>query len=214
MTRLVLASASPGRRQVLRGAGIDPAVLVSGVDEDAVIAAIGESAPESVTTALAVAKADAVVEHLDPAVAADCVVIGCDSMLLLGGRLCGKPGTAQQAAAQWEQMAGQQGNLLTGHSILRLSEGAVVHRDSRCRSTVVQFGTPSPADLAAYIGSGEPLAVAGAFTLDGLGGWFIERIDGDPSNVIGISLPLLTSMLIAAGVSVAELWASNPLPHN
>lgn len=209
MTRVVLGSASSGRLSVLRKAGVDPAVLVSEVDEDAIVSALGDAPPSEVVCALATAKAQRVAELLDDELAADCVVIGCDSMLEFDGRLSGKPGSADAARRQWDSMAGRQGILHTGHCILRVSAGAVVGQACELGSTTVHFGSPSNADLDAYVASGEPLWVAGAFTLDGLGGWFIDRIEGDPSNVIGISLPLLRTMLTRLGLDVARLWASN-----
>jgi septum formation protein len=210
MTRLVLGSASPGRLKVLRQAGIDPLVVVSGVDEDAVIAALRPDASSGdVVAALAQAKADRVAGILDSAVAADCVVIGCDSMLHSDGRLVGKPASADAARSQWRSMGGRSGQLYTGHCLLRLVDGKTTHRVSESCTTTVHFTVPTVADLEAYIGSGEPLAVAGGFTLDGLGGWFVDRIEGDPSNVIGLSLPLTRSLLHRVGLSVAGLWAAN-----
>jgi septum formation protein len=210
MTRLVLGSASPGRLKVLRQAGIDPLVVVSGVDEDAVIAALRPDASSGdVVAALAQAKADRVAGILDSAVAADCVVIGCDSMLHTDGRLVGKPVSADAARSQWRSMGGRSGQLYTGHCLLRLVDGKATHRVSESCTTTVHFTVPTVADLEAYIGSGEPLAVAGGFTLNGLGGWFVDRIEGDPSNVIGLSLPLTRSLLHRVGLSVSELWAAN-----
>jgi septum formation protein len=213
MTRLVLASASSGRRKVLRQAGIDPLVIVSGLDEDAVVAGLDPQAtPGDVTTALAAAKADAVAHLLEPAVAADCVVIGCDSMLYRDGELLGKPATAEAARAGWQQMAGRSGQLYTGHCVIRLRDNTITHRVADATRTTVYFGVPSTADLDAYIERGEPLAVAGGFTLDGLGGWFIDGVDGDPSAVIGIGLPLTRQLLAHAGLSISDLWQANPLP--
>ncbi len=212
MTRLVLASASPGRRKVLRQAGIDPLVVVSGVDEDAVIARLDPDAtPEDVTIALAAAKAEAVAHVLDPAVAADCVVIGCDSMLYRDGALLGKPASADAAHRGWQQMGGKSGQLYTGHCVIRLRDNMIPCRAADATVTTVNFGVPSPADLDAYVASGEPTSVAGGFTLDGLGGWFIESVDGDPSSVIGIGLPLTRRLLQHAGLSISELWAANPV---
>ncbi|MEE2853635.1 MAG: nucleoside triphosphate pyrophosphatase [Actinomycetota bacterium] len=211
MTRLVLASASAGRLKVLRQAGVDPVVVVSGVDEDAVAAALGPDAPpRDVVCALARAKAERVAGELDARVAADCVVIGCDSMLSIDGRLCGKPGSAEAAATQWRVMSGRSGELHTGHCLLRLRDGAITHREVESRCTTVHFAAPTDADLRAYVAHGEPWHVAGGFTLDGLGGWFVDGIDGDPSNVIGVSLPLLRSLLGRAGLSVAALWTAPP----
>ncbi|MDT5342646.1 MAG: nucleoside triphosphate pyrophosphatase [Mycobacterium sp.] len=210
MTRLVLGSASAGRLRVLLQAGIEPLVAVSGVDEDAVVAALGsDTSPADVVRSLAEAKADQVVTALDPAVAADCVVIGCDSMLYIDGRLIGKPASADAARSQWRSMGGRSGQLYTGHCVLRLLDRETTHRVAESSLTTVYFAAPTDADLEAYLDSGEPLAVAGSFTLDGLGGWFVDRIDGDPSNVIGLSLPLTRVLLRRVGLSVAELWAAN-----
>jgi septum formation protein len=212
MTRLVLASASPGRRKVLRQAGIDPLVIVSGVDEDAVVAGLDPDATAGhVTTALAAAKADAVAHILDPGVAADCVVIGCDSMLYRDGELVGKPASADAAREGWRQMAGRSGQLYTGHCVIRLHDNMITYRAADATCTTVNFGVPSSTDLDAYIAHGEPLAVAGGFTLDGLGGWFIDSVDGDPSAVVGIGLPLTRRLLQDAGLSLVDLWEANPL---
>lgn len=210
MTRLVLGSASSGRLKVLRQAGVDPLVVVSGVDEDAITASLGSGAsPAEVVCALAAAKADRVAGDVDAAVAADCVVLGCDSLLCVDGRLCGKPGSAEAAVSQWRLMGGRSGALHTGHCLLRLSDGTITHREIESACTTVCFAEPTDADLRAYVAAGEPLGVAGGFTLDGLGGWFVDGIDGDPSNVIGVSLPLLRSLLARVGLSVAALWAAN-----
>jgi septum formation protein len=212
MTRMVLGSASPGRLKVLRQAGIDPLVMVSGVDEDVVTAGLGpDASPDEVVCALAAAKAEQVAGKLDCAVAADCVVIGCDSMLYIDGRLCGKPHSAGAARQLWRSMSGRAGQLYTGHCVIRLLDNETVHRDSAASTTTVHFGTPSPDDLEAYLASGESLRVAGGFTLDGLGGWFIDGVDGDPSAVVGIGLPLTRSLLARAGLPIAALWADNPL---
>jgi septum formation protein len=212
MTRVVLASASPGRRTVLRQAGIDPAVIVSGVDEDAVIAALGPDAqPGDVANALARAKAEQVVDRLDPALTADCVVIGCDSMLYIDGALRGKPESIAEARRQWESMGGRSGLLHSGHCVIRLRDGAVTHREVEYGCTTIDFAEPTDADLTAYLASGESLRVAGAFTIDGLGGWFIDGIDGDPSNVVGLSLPTMRRLFARAGLTIADLWADNQL---
>ncbi len=207
---MVLGSASPGRLKVLRQAGVDPLVMVSGVDEDLVAAGLGpDASPGAVVSALAAAKAEQVAGELNSAVAADCAVIGCDSMLYIDGRLCGKPQSVAAAVSQWGEMAGRPGRLYTGHCLLRLSGGAITHREVESACTTVHFAAPASADLQAYVASGEPLRVAGGFTLDGLGGWFIDGVDGDPSNVIGLSLPLLRSLVQRVGLSVAALWAGN-----
>jgi septum formation protein len=197
----------------LRQAGIDPLVIVSGVDEEAVVAGLDPSAtPAEVTVALATAKADAVVGSLDAVVAADCVVIGCDSMLFRDSTLVGKPQTPEAALAGWRQMAGTSGHLYTGHCLIRLQDKEILHRETEATATTVRFGVPSPADLEAYVVSGEPTAVAGGFTLDGLGGWFIEGVDGDPSSVIGIGLPSIRRLLERVGLSIADLWQTNRPP--
>jgi septum formation protein len=208
--RFVLASASPARLAVLRAAGVEPDVVVSGVDEDAITASLSNPTPSELVTALARAKADEVASRLndDAAESVDTVVVGCDSMLSIGGEVVGKPGTADVARTRWKSMAGGTGDLLTGHAVVRLRDGAVVARAEGTRTTTVQFSTPSDAELDAYLATGEPLAVAGAFTLDGLGGWFVEGVDGDPSSVIGISLPLTRRLLAEVGVDVVSLWSA------
>lgn len=210
MTRLVLGSASCGRLKVLRQAGIDPLVMVSGVDEDAVRAGLqSDTGPKDVVCALARAKAEQVATALDNAIATDCVVVSCDSLLYLDGQLRGKPQSVDDARQQWQSMANRAGQLYTGHCVIRLLDNKITHFIDETSITTVYFGTPSPDDLESYLASGESLRVAGGFTLDGLSGWFIDGIDGDPSNVIGLSLPLLRSLLQQVGLSVAALWASD-----
>ncbi|MEU6411403.1 nucleoside triphosphate pyrophosphatase [Microbispora sp. NPDC046933] len=194
MTELVLASASPARLGVLRAAGLDPKVIVSGVDEDAITA----DTPEELCLTLAVAKADAVARTLG-----DGIVIGCDSVLELDGVAYGKPGTPENAVRRWHMMRGRTGRLLTGHCVVDVAGG---RRVSEVAATVVRFGTPSDEEIEAYVASGEPLRVAGSFTLDGLGGWFVEGIEGDHGNVLGISLPLLRRLFADLGVPVTTLW--------
>jgi septum formation protein len=212
MTRVVLASASPGRRMVLRQAGIEPVVLVSGVDEDVVIAAQRpDAAPGDVANALARAKAEQVARQLDTDLSANCVVIGCDSMLHIGGALRGKPASVAEAKQQWKVMSGRSGTLYTGHCVIRIDQGSAAQCEVEFGSTTVHFGAPTDAELDAYLGTGESLRVAGGFTIDGLGGWFVDGIDGDPSNVIGLSLPTMRALFTRVGCSIAELWADNPL---
>lgn len=216
MTRLVLGSASAGRLKVLRQAGVDPLVRVSGIDEDALIETLGPgAAADEVVRALARAKAEHVAEVLDSRdVTADCIVLGCDSMLYLDGQLCGKPVSTDDARRQWRSMAGRTGRLHTGHCLIQLRDHAVVRTEAETSITTVHFGIPTDSDLEAYLASGEPLRVAGAFTLDGLGGWFIDGVGGDPSTVIGVSLPLLRSLLARCGLSVADVWAGNVTPSS
>jgi septum formation protein len=173
---------------------------VSGVDEDALVASLANPTPEETVVALSAAKAEAI-EHDD-----ECVVIGCDSMLLFEGELVGKPGTAEVARERWRRVSGKSGALITGHTVLRVAGGSVIDRASAAESTTVRFGTPTDEELEAYIATGEPLHVAGGFTIDGLGGWFIDGIEGDHSSVIGISLPLTRRLLGQVGVSVSTLW--------
>jgi septum formation protein len=207
--RVVLASTSSARLAALRAAGIDPIVRVSGVDEDALATSLGDPEPAELVAALAKAKADIVVADI-AAEHPDAVVIGCDSMLVVEGsagrEVVGKPGTPERARQRWQQFAGGTGELLTGHAVVRLEGGVPVRAVGGTQHTTVRFGTPSAEELDAYLASGEPLGVAGGFTLDGLGGWFVEGIEGDPSNVIGISLPLVRKLLADVGVSVVTLW--------
>jgi len=212
MTRVVLGSASTGRLRVLRSAGIDPLVAISGVDEDAAIAALGaDPEPAAVVTTLARAKADAVARELNEHVTADCVVIGCDSMLYVGGELRGKPGTAEQARHQWNSMAGRAGQLFTGYCVIRMLDTRIVATETAAEVTTVRFGIPIEAELDAYIASGEPLNVAGAFTIDGLGGWFVDGVEGDPSNVVGLGLAVTRRLLEAVDLSIGDLWGANPV---
>ncbi len=193
--RVVLASASPARLAVLRAAGIDPEVIVSGVDEDAY------SAPSTgeLTQVLASAKASSVASRLS-----DGLVIGCDSMLDLNGRAYGKPASPAEAEARWREMSGQTGTLFTGHCVIDVGSGKC---EASVAATSVRFGTPTDAEISAYVATGEPLTMAGAFTIEGLGGWFVDSIEGDHNNVIGISIPLLRGLFRGLGFSIPELWA-------
>jgi nucleoside triphosphate pyrophosphatase len=193
--RVVLASASPARLAVLRGAGLDPQVIVSGVDEDAYTA----RSTAELTGVLASAKASAVAAGLD-----DGVVIGCDSMLDLDGRAYGKPADAAEATELWHEMSGKSGTLFTGHCVI----DAVSGRSARAvAATTIRFGTPTDEEISAYVGTGEPLSMAGAFTIEGLGGWFVDSIDGDHNNVIGISLPVLRGLFGDLGLTIPALWS-------
>lgn len=197
--RFVLASASPARLRTLRGAGVEPEVIVSGVDEDAISA----PSPAGLVQALATAKAAAVAVR----VSGPALVLGCDSMLELDGSVVGKPSSTEEAIVRWKSMRGRTGILHTGHTLLELRQATVAQQVERVASTQVNFASPSDAEIAAYVASGEPLQVAGAFTIDGLGGWFVESIVGDHHNVVGLSLPLLRLALAELGFSIADLPA-------
>jgi septum formation protein len=192
--RVVLASASPARLRLLRDAGLDPMVVVSDVDETAVEL---PDAWELVET-LAVAKATAVAVGAD-----DAIVIGCDSMLVFDGETLGKPADAATATERWARMRGRAGTLLTGHCVIDTASG---RSERGVADAVVQFADVTDEEIAAYVGSGEPLGVAGAFTLDGRSAPFVERIEGHPSTVIGLSLPLLRDLLARLGVPLVDLW--------
>ncbi len=169
--------------------------------------------PAEKVTQLAAAKATTVARRIG-GTHPDAVVIGCDSMLHVGGELVGKPGDAGHGPRRrWRAMAGGTGELVTGHAVLRLADGEIDRVAEGHAVTTVRFAEPSDAELEAYLATGEPLAVAGAFTLDGLGGWFVEGIDGDPSNVIGISLPLTRRLLAGVGVQVTDLWGMHRERH-
>jgi len=181
-------------------------VRVSGVDEDAVAARLTGATPEQLVLALARAKADTVAEAV-ATTHPDAVVIGCDSMLSFDGEVLGKPGTPEVARERWLRMSGGTGELLTGHVAVRIDGGVRTKDAGATETTLVRFAAPSEREIDTYLATGEPLAVAGGFTLDGLGGWFVEGIDGDPSSVIGISLPLTRTLLSDIDVSVVDLWS-------
>ena len=193
--RLVLASQSPARLATLRSAGLDPEVIVSGVDESTVVA----DDPEHLSVELARMKAMTVAEQLD----GDALVVGCDSVLELDGEIHGKPGSAEAATARWHQMRGRSGVLHTGHCVVDTGTDRVVARSAR---TVVHFARLSDDEIDAYVATGEPLGVAGAFTIDGLGGAYVTGIEGDPHTVVGIGLPLLRDIMGELGIAWHDLW--------
>jgi septum formation protein len=193
--RLVLASQSPARLATLRAAGLDPEVVVSGVDEDQ----LATTDPEELSVELAKLKAHAVAERVEGAA----LVVGCDSVLELDGEVHGKPGTAEAATERWRAMRGRSGTLHTGHCVVDTATDSSVSRSAR---TVVHFADIGDDEIAAYVATGEPLVVAGAFTIDGRGGAYVEGIEGDPHTVVGISLPLLRTMLAELGVAWHALW--------
>lgn len=222
MTCLVLASKSPARLATLRAAGIEPFVLVSDVDEDAAVAAAreahGELAAEDVALLLANAKCEAVASVLAkeevPAETPDeflengGIVLGCDSVLEFDGAILGKPADADDARARWQAMRGKSGTLHTGHWIVDDREGGTGATFGAVSSTVVHFAQLDDEEIDAYVATGEPLWVAGAFTIDGLAGAYVERIEGDPHTVVGLGLPLLREMLAEIDVAWHELWTS------
>ncbi len=200
-TTIVLASRSPARRSILRAAGIDPEIIVSGVDEDAVLASMGPASPAQQVIALANAKATAVASKLGP-IHGPAVVIGCDSMFEMDGEVRGKPIDEADAVRRLSAMRGNSGILHTGHYVVRLDED----RHARgAASTVVHIGDMSDDEIAAYVATGEPLQVAGSFTIDGIGGWFIDKIEGDHTNVVGLSLPLMRTLLGQVGIPMTDL---------
>ncbi len=211
MTTLVLASASAGRRATLRRAGVDPVVLVSDVDEDAVVARYGVSDPADVALVLARAKAEQVAGRVadSPDLPQGALVLGCDSVLELDGEAHGKPADADQAIARWTRMRGRSGVLHTGHWLVDArdpDDGGTGGTLGAVASTTVHFADVTDEEIAAYVARGEPLAVAGAVTLDGLGGAFVTGVEGDHHNVVGVSLPLLRTLIGDLGVRWPDLW--------
>jgi len=228
VTRLLLASASPARRSTLAAAGIDALVAVSGVDEEAVLAEaavrFGVLEAADAVLVLANAKAQWVVEHRpalagqtpaddDIESAGDLVVVGCDSMLELDGEIWGKPADAAEATERWRSMRGRSAVLHTGHWLIDDRDpgsGGTGGTLGATSSTVVHFADLSDAEIDAYVATGEPLAVAGAFTVDGLGGPFVTGVEGDYHGVVGLSLPLLRELLGELGVRIPDLWRTAP----
>lgn len=195
---LILASASPARLQTLRRAGVAVTAHVSGVDESGVRAAT----TAELVAELARLKAEAVFAHED---ASDLALVGCDSLLDLAGAPIGKPGSPEAAARTWRSLRGRRATLFTGHHLI-VRRGDDVWRRGATASTVVDFADLDDAEIEAYVATGEPTHVAGAFTIDGYGGAYIRRLEGDPHNVVGISLPLLRDLLREAGVPWHALW--------
>ncbi len=224
---LVLGSKSPARLATLRSAGIEPLVKISGVDEDAVAAALAQleedPTPAQLVCAEAEAKAAAVaqacLEDLQATGAIDGVkadpylVVGADSMLEINGKMVGKPGTAEVAIERIREMRGTDGTLWTGHALIALrkdAEGWTAEPPLvQAAQTVVHFGQITDAEIDAYVATGEPLNVAGSFTIDALGGPFVEGVTGDPHSVVGISLPLLKRLTDQAEVFWPKLWQTS-----
>lgn len=197
MTTLVLASKSPARLQTLRSAGVEPVVIVSGVDESK----LDGLPPTELALALAELKRDAVAGR--PEVPEGALVLGCDSVLELDGKPLGKPHDPEEATQRWREMRGRSGVLVSGHALVDTATGRQV---SQTAATTVHFADVSDEEIAAYVATGEPLHVAGAFTIDGLGGAFITGIEGDHHNVVGLSLPLLRGLLSRLGHAWPALW--------
>ena len=198
MPQLVLASASPARLATLRRAGFEPQVVVSGVDESQVSGV----PPAELALRLAQLKCRAVAGGDD--IPADALVLGCDSVLELDGEALGKPGDADEAVRRWQAMRGRSGVLHTGHCLRDVTGG---REAAATASTTVHFADVTDEEIAAYVATGEPLHVAGAFTVDGLGGGFVTGIEGDHHNVVGVSLPLLRGLVRELGHSWTGLWA-------
>jgi len=206
---LVLASASPARLSTLRSAGLRPQVRVSAVDEEALLASTGVSDPVEVPLLLAKAKAEDVAAGLGQ----EAIVLGCDSVLDLDGVALGKPADPAEAVRRWQQMRGRSGWLRTGHWLIDLRSaeaGGSLRSVGATSVTTVHFADLSDDEIAAYVATGEPLQVAGAFTVDGLGGAFVTKIEGDFHGVVGISLPLLRDLLGSLGVPWTTLWDTAP----
>ncbi len=201
MTPLVLASQSPARLATLRAAGVEPVVVVSGVDEDQ----LGPLPPAELALQLAELKCAAVAARDDLPEGA--LVLGCDSILELDGEALGKPGTAEAATERWRAMRGRSGVLLTGHSLRDTASG---HVASATAATTVHFADLTDDEITAYVDTGEPLHVAGAFTVDGFGGAFVTGIEGDHHNVVGVSLPLVRELMAELGHSWTDLWRAPP----
>ena len=202
MTRLILASASPSRFRLLQSAGISPQVLVSGVDEES--PEITALQPSEMVIALAILKAHTVKEMAP----ANSLILGCDSTFEYNGQSLGKPESKENAIARCKLLSGKYGYLHTGHCLIDLKQGIEITERSSAR---VQFAQMSDDEIDDYVNSGEPLNLAGGFSLDGLSAPFITSIEGDPSGIVGLSLPLLRKMIITLGYSWPDVKNANPL---
>ena len=196
MVQVILASSSTSRLRLLQSAGITPKVLISGVDEEA--SEFDSLSPSELVIALAILKAHTVKESAPE----NSLIIGCDSTFEFNGKSLGKPGNRENAIARCKELSGNSGYLHTGHCLIDLKQGIELSERSTAK---VQFAQMTEAEIIDYVDSGEPLNVAGGFTLDGLSAPFITNIEGDPSGIIGLSLPLLRKMIISLGYSWPEL---------
>jgi septum formation protein len=196
MVQVILASSSTSRLRLLESAGITPKVLISGVDEEA--SEFDLLSPAELVIALAILKAHTVKESAPE----NSLIIGCDSTFEFNGKSLGKPGSRENAIARCKELSGKSGYLHTGHCLIDLKQGIELSERSTAK---VQFAQMTEAEIIDYVDSGEPLHVAGGFTLDGLSAPFITNIEGDPSGIIGLSLPLLRKMVISLGYSWPEL---------
>jgi septum formation protein len=205
--RLVLASASPARARILEAAGLPFAVVVSGVDEDAVTAAHPLAGPAETAQLLARAKCEDVALRPE---AEGALVVGCDSVFELDGVAYGKPWEPEVAMRRWALQSGRTGHLHTGHWLVDARSGPAISRPAAgaLSSAAVTFAAVDENEIAAYVATGEPLECAGAFTIDGRGAAFVESVDGDPNAVIGLSVSTLRGLLAEVGVSLSSLWGS------
>lgn len=202
---LILASASPARTKLLSDAGIGHTIHVSAVDEDAVTAAAGPLTPAATALLLARAKAESVAASVAKE-QPQALVVGCDSVFEFAGAPYGKPWEPAVARERWKLMRGQSGVLHTGHWLINSSSGETVAH-GEVTSAVVHFEDVSDAEIDAYVATGEPLQVAGGFTIDGLAGAFISGVEGDPHTVVGLSISTLRRLLAKSGVSITDFWA-------
>lgn len=196
MVQVILASSSASRLRLLKNAGITPKVIVSGVNEEA--SEFDSLSPSELVIALAILKAHTVKESAPE----NSLIIGCDSTFEFNGKSLGKPGNRENAIARCKELSGKSGFLHTGHCLIDLKQGIELSERSTAK---VQFAQMTEVEILDYVDSGEPLNVAGGFTLDGLSAPFITNIEGDPSGIIGLSLPLLRKMIISLGYSWPEL---------
>lgn len=205
--RIVLASTSPSRLSILRSAGVEPILINPEVDEDAAAAELTNPTPEEFVLHLAQAKArTGWRRRQDSGEATDGeVLIGGDSMLLIDGQLQGKPLTEEETIRRWQQQRGKSAQLITGHCVIHQGD-----EFSETALTTLHFANATDKDIRAYARTGEPLFCAGAFTLEALGGWFIDRIEGDPSSVIGLSLPTIRRALEHFGLAFSDFWNATP----